>query len=87
MPPPRWVSTEGIVQWGLHEDCDWNRAPWEAAANATDDDNGTADAPISPRRDSSGDYDQHSPTRQVCLTYILVRTAVAAYLYTDDSSA
>jgi hypothetical protein len=54
MPPPRWVSTEGIVQWGLHEDCDWDRAPWEAAANATDDDNGTADAPISPRRDSSG---------------------------------
>jgi hypothetical protein len=70
MPPPRWVSTEGIVQWGLHEDCDWDRAPWEAAANATDDDNGTADAPISPRRDSSGDYDQHSPTRQVCSTYV-----------------
>jgi hypothetical protein len=77
MPPPRWVSTEGIVQWGLHEDCDWDRAPWEAAATDTNDnDNGTngntstTDAPTSPRRDSSGDYDQHSPTRQVCYAYL-----------------
>jgi hypothetical protein len=86
MPPPRWVSTEGIVQWGLHEDCDWDRAPWEAAATASDNDdtgNGTTDAPVSPCRDSSGDYDQHSPTRQVCYTCTSKYILTAAVLHCE----
>ncbi|CAM9948769.1 unnamed protein product, partial [Laminaria digitata] len=31
MPPPRWNSSHGLVQWGLHQDRDMVQAPWECA--------------------------------------------------------
>lgn len=34
MPPPRWMSSHGLVQWGIHEDCDWIKAPWETPTHA-----------------------------------------------------
>ncbi|CAM9247273.1 unnamed protein product, partial [Phaeothamnion confervicola] len=36
MPPPRWMSAQGVVQWGLHGDADYARAPWERRAAASD---------------------------------------------------
>ncbi|CAM9642852.1 unnamed protein product [Ascophyllum nodosum] len=37
MPPPRWNSNHGLVQWGLHSDREMAKMPWEECEEDNDD--------------------------------------------------